>query len=160
MKHTRRTPAVTSLPPSPQDEASHRVRRYALTMGIRTLCFLLMALVQPVGWWTFVFAAGAIFLPYLAVVSANAGRDSTPSTIESPALQLDAPAPAASDDQARPDVFVIHEHRDTDAGTAESADPAQPGDSDQVDGGGAGADQAETPRAEADRDGPEADDAA
>lgn len=157
MKHTRRTPAVTSLPPSPQDEASHRVRRYALTMGIRTVCFLLMALVQPVGWWTFVFAAGAIFLPYLAVVSANAGRDSTPSTVESPALQLDAPAPAASGDQAQPDVLVIHEQRDID--TASPA-PGQPVDSDRVDDDRADADRAETPRAEADRDGPEADDAA
>ncbi|MFD5225636.1 DUF3099 domain-containing protein [Microbacterium sp. NPDC058342] len=112
MKHSRRTPSVTSLPPSPQDEATHRVRRYALTMGIRTACFLLMALVQPIGWWTFVFAAGAIFLPYIAVVSANAGADSTPSVVESPQLELESPDAAADGPEpTTPDVITIHEDR-------------------------------------------------
>lgn len=109
MKRSAHAPAVTSLPQSPQDEATHRVRRYALTMGIRTVCFLAIALVQPFGWWTWVFAAGAIFLPYIAVVYANAGSDSTASTVESPELQLEAPVPAQPAPQSDHDVFTIHE---------------------------------------------------
>ncbi len=40
------------------------MRRYALTMGIRMVC------VQ--GWWLLIPAGGAIVLPYIAVVLANA----------------------------------------------------------------------------------------
>ena len=128
MKRVGHAPSVTSLPQSPQDEAKHRVRRYALTMGIRTVCFLLIALVQPFGWWTWVFAAAAIFLPYVAVVYANAGSDSTPSHVESPTMQLEARSDAAEPGDAAPDdVFTIREHgagddaHDTDTGTG--ADP-------------------------------------
>ncbi len=41
MKSKPLVPAVTSLPQSPKDEADHRVRRYALTMTIRIVCFAL-----------------------------------------------------------------------------------------------------------------------
>jgi hypothetical protein len=85
--------AVTSLPQSPQDEADHRVRRYALTMSIRIACFALMMFVQPYGWYTWVFAIAAAVLPYIAVVFANAGSDSNETTAESPMQQLDSPAP-------------------------------------------------------------------
>lgn len=108
MKSTRHTPSVTSLPEAPQDEAKRRVRHYAITMGIRTACFILMAVVQPIGWWTFVFAAGAIFLPYIAVVAANAGADSTPTTVESPVMELEADAPETAAEET-PKVITIHE---------------------------------------------------
>ncbi|MDO5727853.1 MAG: DUF3099 domain-containing protein, partial [Bowdeniella nasicola] len=39
----------------------------------RTLCVLGAAIVP--GWWKWVFAAGAIVLPMLAVLMANAGRE-------------------------------------------------------------------------------------
>ncbi|MGB3373640.1 MAG: DUF3099 domain-containing protein [Microbacterium sp.] len=118
MRHTRNAASVTSLPQSPQDEARGRVRHYAITMGIRTVCFILMAVVYPVGWWTFVFAAGAIFLPYIAVISANAGSDSIQMAVESPVLELDAAAPAAEESAQTPPVITIHEQRTdtTDAG--------------------------------------------
>lgn len=86
------------------------MRHYAITMGIRTVCFILMALVYPVGWWTFVFAAGAIFLPYIAVIAANAGSDSVPIAVESPVRELDAAAQAAPDESPQtPPVITIHE---------------------------------------------------
>ncbi|MDQ0612669.1 Flp pilus assembly protein TadB [Microbacterium sp. W4I4] len=118
MRHTRNAASVTSLPQSPQDEARSRVRHYAITMGIRTVCFVLMAVVYPVGWWTFVFAAGAIFLPYIAVISANAGSDSIPMAVESPVLELDTAPPVPDAAAHTPPVITIHEqHPDTtDAG--------------------------------------------
>lgn len=115
MKSKRLVPAVTSLPQSPQVEADHRVRRYAITMTIRIVCFGLMVLVQPYGWYTWVFAIAAAVLPYIAVVFANAGSDSTEVTAESPVQELEAPAPPAP---AAPDVvaddpriFTIRENR-------------------------------------------------
>jgi hypothetical protein len=48
----------------------HRANRYLLSMGIRTLCVILVIVVPgPLRW---VFAVGAIVLPYIAVVAANA----------------------------------------------------------------------------------------
>lgn len=116
MKSKRLVPAVTSLPQSPQVEADHRVRRYALTMSIRIVCFALMMFVQPYGWYTWVFALAAAVLPYIAVVFANAGSDSTESTAESPRLEITASAaapiretPVGDLDDAH--VITIHESR-------------------------------------------------
>ena len=53
-------------------EQAGRTRRYLISMGIRTGC-VLAAIVVP-GWPKWVFIAGAVVLPYLAVVIANAGR--------------------------------------------------------------------------------------
>ena len=76
-------------------------------MGIRIACFLLMVLIQPYGWWTWVLAAGAIFLPYIAVVRANAGEESDARTVESPELSLDAPSGNAVQDDAAPTVIRL-----------------------------------------------------
>jgi hypothetical protein len=43
--------------------------KYGLTMGIRVVCIVLCMVVD--GWWLLVFALGAVFLPYFAVVVAN-----------------------------------------------------------------------------------------
>lgn len=44
--------------------------RYTLAMSIRVACLILAMVVQ--GWMMWVFFAGAILLPYFAVVLANA----------------------------------------------------------------------------------------
>ena len=54
-------------------EQTGRTRRYLISMGIRTAC-VLGAIVVP-GWPRWVLIAGAVVLPYLAVVVANAGRE-------------------------------------------------------------------------------------
>lgn len=112
MKNKHLVPAVTSLPQSPGDEADHRVRRYALTMTIRIVCFGLMVFVQPYGWYTWVFGLAAAVLPYIAVVFANAGSDSTETNAESPVQQIEAPTvETAVDDEDAPQVLTIHENR-------------------------------------------------
>lgn len=58
------------MPETAHEERVRRMRNYAVTMAIRTACFL--ALIWVRGPWMLVFAAGAIFLPYFAVVVANA----------------------------------------------------------------------------------------
>lgn len=88
------------------------MRRYALTMGIRTVCFVLMVVVQPYGWWTWAFGVGAAILPYIAVVFANAGSDSNEVLAESPELQLDAPSEAENGAAENPKVVTIDEKRD------------------------------------------------
>ena len=63
---------VTSAPESLEEEQSTRIRRYLITMGIRTACFILAVVLH--GWLRWTFAAGAIVLPFFAVVMANSTR--------------------------------------------------------------------------------------
>ena len=51
-----------------------RTRRYLWSMGIRTGCFV--AAIVAHGWLRWGLLAGALVLPYIAVVFANAGRES------------------------------------------------------------------------------------
>ena len=62
--------SVTSLELSPDEERKQRMIRYSIAMSIRTLCIILGVVTQ--GFWMWFFFAGAIFLPYFAVVLANA----------------------------------------------------------------------------------------
>ena len=69
--------SVTSAPESPAEEQGARIRRYLITMGIRTVCFIgaVVAATQGAPWWAWgSLALAAIVLPYVAVVMANAVR--------------------------------------------------------------------------------------
>lgn len=48
--------------------------KYTVAMTIRVLCIFAMLFAQ--GWWLVIFAAGAVFLPYVAVVLANVNTSS------------------------------------------------------------------------------------
>lgn len=45
--------------------------KYSIAMSIRVVCLVLMLFVH--GWWLALCVAGAIILPYIAVVLANVG---------------------------------------------------------------------------------------
>ncbi|MFC4532654.1 DUF3099 domain-containing protein [Sphaerisporangium dianthi] len=62
---------VTNARPSLTADIGRREKRYFIQMGIRTIC-LILAVVLEVPWPVrALFVAGAIFLPYIAVVGAN-----------------------------------------------------------------------------------------
>lgn len=83
-------------------------------MGIRIACFILMVVITPYGWYTWVFAAGAILLPYVAVVIANVGADSR-RPAESPDRAIGASAPAPPEPASDSAVIRISEsHPDDD----------------------------------------------
>lgn len=64
---------VTSAPKSLTNDLSSRQKRYFISMMIRTLCFILTVILpSPFRWFAL---AGAVTLPYIAVVIANAGRE-------------------------------------------------------------------------------------
>jgi len=90
VKSSQIPPSTTSLPPSPQDEAAARSTRYLLLMGLRIVCIILMVVIQPFGWYTWVFGLGAVFLPYIAVVLANVSSNVGGATAENPELALTA----------------------------------------------------------------------
>ncbi len=61
---------VTTAGSSPAEDIRHRQRRYLISMAIRTVCFLGAVAVGP-GPLRWVLVAGAVLLPYVAVVLAN-----------------------------------------------------------------------------------------
>ncbi len=62
--------SVTSAPESRTEDQARRLKHYLVTMGIRTACFVLLVVIDhPIRW---VFAFLAVFLPFIAVVAANA----------------------------------------------------------------------------------------
>jgi hypothetical protein len=63
---------ITSARPGVRDDVDSRTRRYLISMGIRTACFL--GAVVAGGWLRWVLIAGALVLPYISVVLANVGR--------------------------------------------------------------------------------------
>ena len=80
MSHPGRTPSVhvvTQAHRSLSDDIAYRQRRYLLMMGIRTACFViaLVLFINHFGWLAAIPAVGAIFIPYIAVVFANGGRE-------------------------------------------------------------------------------------
>lgn len=75
--------SITSLPRSPQDDRRSRMIQYTVAMSIRVVC-IVACLFTP-GWWLLIPAAGAVFLPYVAVVLANAkGGGTSPTTVVRP----------------------------------------------------------------------------
>jgi hypothetical protein len=64
---------ITSAQKSLSSDQPGRQRRYFISMMVRTACFILtVVLPSPYRWIALV---GAVFLPYVAVVVANAGRE-------------------------------------------------------------------------------------
>ena len=61
---------VTTAPVSVAMDQDVRMKRYLITMGIRTGCFIAAWFAD--GWLRWVFFLGAAVLPYIAVVLANA----------------------------------------------------------------------------------------
>jgi hypothetical protein len=65
--------SITSAPVSLSKDQSGRARRYFISMMIRTICFIATVLLpNPYRWFTLV---AALFLPYISVIVANAGRE-------------------------------------------------------------------------------------
>jgi hypothetical protein len=104
-----RAQSATSLPQAPTDDADARFTRYMITMGIRLACIVAMVLITPYGWYTWVLAIGAVFLPYIAVVIANVGADTHRAGPENPERMLESPTTAPAPPPAAPDVIRITE---------------------------------------------------
>ncbi len=84
-----KTPSITSVPRSPQDDRHSRMVRYGVGMGIRMLC--LVSLVFLRGWFLVIPAIIAIGAPMVLVVLANAiGANRT--TVERPGAIVPSPS--------------------------------------------------------------------
>lgn len=65
--------SITSAQTSLTSDQSGRARRYFISMMVRTACFILTVILpSPYRW---IALSGALLLPYVAVIIANAGRE-------------------------------------------------------------------------------------
>jgi Flp pilus assembly protein TadB len=76
---------ITTAATSRNADIAARQRRYLIAMGVRTLCFVVVACLAVThagpGWLPWIFVVGALVLPYVAVVMANAA-DTTSDAFE------------------------------------------------------------------------------
>ena len=85
------------------DEMRQRMIKYSLSMGIRMVCLILVFVVE--GWLQWVMIAGAVFLPYFAVIIANGGSDTSnlahsDSLLDrAPAPEIESPRPPAEEEE-------------------------------------------------------------
>jgi hypothetical protein len=59
------------------EDIKYRQNRYLLMMAIRAVCFgvAVLMFINHLGWLALLPAAGAILIPYFAVIFANGGRE-------------------------------------------------------------------------------------
>lgn len=85
---------ITTARKSVAADQATRVRGYVISMSIRIACFALALVTTGVLRW--ILVAGAVLIPYLAVVYANGGREPTsdaPTALVTGADRALPPAP-------------------------------------------------------------------
>ena len=87
---------ITGVARGLEADLAARSRRYAYSMGLRSVCFVLCIVTS--GWVRWTFVGLAIVLPYIAVVVANAGREPNRPT---PSMAVTPPAPLALESRPR-----------------------------------------------------------
>lgn len=120
-------PSITGVPASLAEDQSRRLRQYLFQMGLRIVLILAAALLVE-GWLMWVCFAGAVVLPYSAVLLANAGRDRSSresSGVPPPApRKIEATVPPADEPHVR---VVDHvETPSTGTPTERTDDPEDP----------------------------------
>ncbi len=93
--------SITDAAAAHSDEMHQRMVKYAVAMGIRMVCLILIFVVD--GWFKLIPVLGAVFLPWVAVVIAN-GSDRAEIHSDSlldyvPLAELDAAAPTGAGEQ-------------------------------------------------------------
>jgi uncharacterized membrane protein len=62
---------ITEAEPSMAEQHAYRMKRYALTMGVRIVCLLLAVIFYKIVWLMIIFVVLFTVLPWVAVLMAN-----------------------------------------------------------------------------------------
>jgi len=93
--------SITDAAGAHSEDMRQRMVKYALAMGIRMVCLILIFVVD--GWFKIIPVAGAVFLPWIAVIIANGSdKAETPSDLlldSAPLAELESPPPPAATDE-------------------------------------------------------------
>jgi hypothetical protein len=93
--------SITEAAEAHSEDMRRRMVKYALAMGIRMVCLVLIFVLD--GWFKIIAVAGAVFLPWIAVVIAN-GSDMAEGHSDAlldsaPLAELEAPAPPSANNE-------------------------------------------------------------
>ena len=98
--------SVTSAGVSPAEDRAHRMRMYFIAMALRVLCVVSLFWVR--GWWVLLVAAGAVLLPWFAVMVGNAVAHNPGEAPDAPEpQQLAAPEASLAEPGAPAELIVI-----------------------------------------------------
>jgi len=121
---------ITDAQESHTDEMHRRMVKYTVAMSIRLACLLLFFFIP--GWPRWLFVAGAVFLPWIAVIIANGGSDQVKASDalldQAPLAELPSAESIAERDKV--DILpgeVIDEDEAADNGNQPGAPEAPPG---------------------------------
>jgi hypothetical protein len=93
--------SITDAAGAHSEDMRQRMIKYAVAMGIRMVCLVLIFVVD--GWFKAIAVAGAVFLPWIAVVIAN-GSDTAEGHSDllldyAPLAELESPPVPAADQE-------------------------------------------------------------
>lgn len=77
---------ITGVPHNPREDIDRRQSRYLLSMTIRTLCFIGAVFAVKVPWLCATLIAASFFLPFIAVVIANAAAPRVAQSLDGPGV--------------------------------------------------------------------------
>ncbi|MFH5877646.1 DUF3099 domain-containing protein [Arthrobacter sp. NA-172] len=117
--------SITDAAAAHSDDMRERMIKYAVAMGIRLVCIILIFVVD--GWFKIIAIAGAVFLPWVAVVIAN-GSDKAEVHSDAlldyvPAVELERSPEAEPETPADPVTVFEGELIDDDAAHQEDSRP-------------------------------------
>ncbi|WP_336659335.1 DUF3099 domain-containing protein [Leucobacter sp. USHLN153] len=131
---------VTTAGVNPVEDRAHRMRMYFLAMALRVVCVVSLFWVH--GWWVLLVGAGAIFLPWFAVMVGNAvahGGEQTPDAPEPLQLGSAEPEERTQADAASEVIVIDVEPARRGAGGASGASGSASGGDGGTGGDGAAA---------------------
>lgn len=98
--------SVTSAGVNPAEDRAHRMRMYFIAMALRVLCVVSLFWVR--GWWILLVAAGAVLLPWFAVMVGNAVAHNAGEAPDAPEpQQLTAPDRPEASAPSAPEIIVV-----------------------------------------------------
>lgn len=77
---------ITGAPHNPREDIDRRQSRYLLSMTIRTLCFIAAVFAVKIPWLCAALIAASFFLPFIAVVIANAAAPRVAQNLNGPGV--------------------------------------------------------------------------
>ncbi|MGP4031934.1 DUF3099 domain-containing protein [Pseudarthrobacter sp. 1C304] len=122
--------SITDAATAHSEEMRQRMIKYAVAMGIRMVCLVLIFVVD--GWFKVLPVLGAVFLPWIAVIIAN-GSDQAEVHADSlldyaPLAQLDAPAAPDAPEPEDPSMTLLQGELVDDDEAPEDGPGSAPGD--------------------------------
>lgn len=100
--------SITDAAAAHSEDMRERMIKYAVAMGIRMVCIILIFVVD--GWFKIIAVAGAVFLPWIAVVIANGSdkaEDHSDSLLDYVAAAEIEGSPQSTDDESTDNITVL-----------------------------------------------------